>query len=73
MSKNYKEYRLDITTTLGSRIGGFIRCHFCGPMENPWDVYDMTVSFWKEDEPISINENDIDKHIANDSFLSLAL
>ena len=55
----YKEYRLDITTTLGSRIGGFIRCHFCGPMENPWDVYDMTVSFWKEDEPISINENDI--------------
>ena len=55
----YKEYRLDITTTLGSKIGGFIRCHFCGPMENPWDVYDMTVSFWKEDEPISINENDI--------------
>jgi hypothetical protein len=55
----YKEYRIDITTSMGSKIGGFIRCHFCGSMENPWDVYDMTVGFWREDNPIGINENDI--------------
>lgn len=46
----YKEYTLDITTTLGSKIGGFIRCHFCGSQENPWDVYDMTVNFYRNNE-----------------------
>lgn len=54
----YKEYTLDITTTLGSKIGGFIRCHFCGSQENPWDVYDMTVNFYREKEDNNeINEN----------------
>jgi DNA polymerase III alpha subunit len=46
----YKEYLVDIETTLGSKIGGFIRCHFCGSQENPWEVYDMTVNFYRDDE-----------------------
>ena len=65
----YKEYKLDITTTLGSKIGGFIKCHFCGPIENPWDVYDMTVGFWKEDEISNINENNMAKIQINENTI----
>jgi len=46
----YKEYKIDITTVLGSKIEGFIRCHFCGTQEDPWEAYDMTVGFWKGEE-----------------------
>ena len=46
----YKEYKIDITTVLGSKIEGFIRCHFCGTQEDPWEAYDMTVGFWKGKE-----------------------
>ena len=70
----YKEYTLDITTTLGSKIGGFIRCHFCGSQENPWDVYDMTVNFYRNNEinenknmaKIKLNENEL-KQIVTES------
>ena len=60
----YKEYTLDITTTLGSKIGGFIRCHFCGSQENPWDVYDMTVNFYRDNE---INERSMPKVVLNEN------
>lgn len=66
----YKEYTLDITTTLGSKIGGFIRCHFCGSQENPWDVYDMTVNFYQDNENNNkINENNMSKVILNEQDL----
>lgn len=63
----YKEYRIDIETTLGSKIGGFIRCHFCGSQENPWDVYDMTVNFYRETENNNINENNMSKVVISEN------
>jgi hypothetical protein len=67
----YKEYTLDITTTLGSKIGGFIRCHFCGSQENPWDVYDMTVNFYRNNNikennmaKVQISENELKQIVA---------
>ena len=63
----YKEYTLDITTTLGSKISGFIRCHFCGSQENPWDVYDMTVNFYRETENNNINENNMSKVVISEN------
>ena len=66
----YKEYTLDITTTLGSKIGGFIRCHFCGSQENPWDVYDMTVNFYRDNENNNeINENNMSKIVLKEEDL----
>lgn len=62
----YKEYTLDITTTLGSKIGGFIRCHFCGSQENPWDVYDMTVNFYRNNE---LNENNMKQVVIKEDEL----
>ena len=62
----YKEYTLDITTTLGSKIGGFIRCHFCGSQENPWDVYDMTVNFYRNNE---LNENNMKRVVIKEDEL----
>ena len=62
----YKEYTLDITTTLGSKIGGFIRCHFCGSQENPWDVYDMTVNFYRNNE---LNENNMKQVVIKEDRL----
>ena len=62
----YKEYTLDITTTLGSKIGGFIRCHFCGSQENPWDVYDMTVNFYRNNE---LNENNMKQVVIKENRL----
>ena len=65
----YKEYLVDIETTLGSKIGGFIRCHFCGSQENPWEVYDMTVNFYRDDENNNINENNMSKIVLNEKDL----
>lgn len=62
----YKEYTLDITTTLGSKIGGFIRCHFCGSQENPWDVYDITVNFYRNNE---LNENNMKRVVIKEDRL----
>ena len=66
----YKEYLVDIETTLGSKIGGFIRCHFCGSQENPWEVYDMTVNFYRDDENNNkINENNMSKIVLKEEDL----
>ena len=66
----YKEYLVDIETTLGSKIGGFIRCHFCGSQENPWEVYDMTVNFYRDDENNNkINENNMSKIVLKEEEL----
>lgn len=66
----YKEYLVDIETTLGSKIGGFIRCHFCGSQENPWEVYDMTVNFYKDNNNNEINENNMSKIVLNEAQLN---
>lgn len=66
----YKEYLVDIETTLGSKISGFIRCHFCGSQENPWDVYDMTVNFYRDNENNNeINENNMSKIVLKEEEL----
>lgn len=70
----YKEYIVNIKTTLGSKIRGFIRCHFCGSQENPWEVYDMTVNFYRDDENNNnkINENNMSKIVLKEEeFMAL--
>lgn len=67
----YKEYLVDIETTLGSKIGGFIRCHFCGSQDDPWSVYDMTVNFYRDNENNNneINENNMSKIVLKEEEL----
>lgn len=63
----YKEYKVDIDTTLGTKIEGFIRCHFCGSQEDPWEAYDMTVGFWKNNDKNNINENNMPKVVISEN------
>lgn len=43
---NYKEYKVQITSTTGIEINGSLKCHSAGTMEDPFSRYDMTLTLW---------------------------
>lgn len=48
----YKEYDVKIDTIYGTKIGGKVNCNFCGSMKDPMSCYDITVSFWKDNDKV---------------------
>jgi hypothetical protein len=42
----YKEYNFNIILTNGIEIGGSLKCHAAGTMEDAFEKYDMTITFW---------------------------
>ena len=43
---NYKAYKIRITLNNGIEIGGELKCHAAGSMEDTFDRYDVTITFW---------------------------
>jgi hypothetical protein len=43
---NYKEYKFTIILNNGIEIGGSLKCHAAGTMEDVFEKYDMTITFW---------------------------
>lgn len=41
---NYKEYKFTITLNNGIVIGGSLKCHSAGTMEDPFGRYDITIT-----------------------------
>jgi hypothetical protein len=43
---NYKEFKVKITSTTGIEINGSLKCHTAGTIEDPFSLYDMTLTLW---------------------------
>ena len=43
---NYKEYKFEIELIDGIKINGSLKCHSAGTVEDPFEKYDVTVTFW---------------------------
>ena len=43
---NYKEYKFKIELVGGVIINGSLKCHSAGTIEDPFDRYDITITFW---------------------------
>lgn len=43
---NYKEYKFEIELIDGIKINGSLKCHSAGTIEDPFEKYDITVTFW---------------------------
>lgn len=47
-SPAYRQYKLNIKTQYGN-VEGRLICHSVGTQDDPFDRYDMTCTFWKEE------------------------
>lgn len=43
---NYKEFKFKIELIGGIEIGGSLKCHSAGTVEDPFERYDITITFW---------------------------
>lgn len=43
---NYKEYKFEIELIDDIKINGSLKCHSAGTVEDPFEKYDVTVTFW---------------------------
>lgn len=44
----YKEWKLRIELSNGGMIGGSVKAHAAGSINDPLDAYDITCTFWRE-------------------------